>query len=42
MMKQFLLILPSMQGLVLEAITINWLIINFITAYKSIFFLLIL
>jgi len=37
-MKQFLLIFPSMQGLVLEAITINWLIILFIMTYASIFF----
>jgi len=37
MMKQFLLIFPSMQGLVLEAITINWLIILFIMTYASIF-----
>jgi len=36
-MKQFLLIFPSMQGLVLEAISINWLIILFITTYASIF-----
>ena len=38
MMKQFLLIFPSMQELVLEAITINWLIILFIMTYASIFF----
>jgi len=37
-MKQFLLIFPSMQGLVLEAITINWLIILFIMTHASIFF----
>ena len=37
MMKQFLLIIPSMQGLVLEAIIINWLIILFIMTYASIF-----
>ena len=37
-MKQFLLIFPTMQGLVLEAITINWLIILFIMIYSSIFF----
>jgi len=36
-MKQFLLIFLSMQGLVLEAITINWLIIFFIMTYASIF-----
>ena len=36
-MKQFLLIFPSMQGLVLEAITINWLIILFIMTYASFF-----
>ena len=36
-MKQFLLIFPSMQGLVLEAISINWLIILFIMNYASIF-----
>ena len=36
-MKQFLLIFPFMQGLVLEAITINWLIILFIMTYASIF-----
>ena len=34
-MKQFLLIFPCMQ--VLEAITINWLIILFIMTYASIF-----
>jgi len=38
MMKQFLLIFLSMQGLVLEAITINKLIILFIMTYTSIFF----
>ena len=42
MMEQFLLISPSMQGLVLEAITINWLIILFIMTYVSIFFLHVL
>jgi len=36
-MKQFLLIFPSMQELVLEAITINSLIILFIMTYTSIF-----
>jgi len=36
-MKQFLLIFLFMQGLVLEAITINWLIILFIMTYASIF-----
>jgi len=40
-MKQFLLIFPSMQGLVLEAITINWLIILFIMTYANIFAVLI-
>jgi len=35
-MKQFLLIFPSVHGLVLEAITINWLIILFIMTYASI------
>jgi len=38
MMKQLLLIFPTMQGLVLEALTINWLIILFIMIYASIFF----
>jgi len=37
MMKQFLLIFPSTQELVLEAITVNWLIILFIMIYTSIF-----
>jgi len=37
MMKQFLLIFPSMQEVVLEAITINCLIILFIMTYASIF-----
>ena len=37
MIKQFLLIFPSVQELVLEAITINWLIIPFIMTYASIF-----
>jgi len=36
-MKQFLLIFPSMQEVVLEAITINCLIILFIMTYASIF-----
>jgi len=36
-MKQFVQIFPSMQGLVLEAITINWLIILFIMTYANIF-----
>ena len=34
---QFLLIFSSMQGLVLEVITINWLIILYIMTYASIF-----
>ena len=38
MMKQFLLIFPSMQGLVLETIAMNWLIILLIMTYASIFF----
>ena len=37
MTKEFLLIFPFMQGLVLEVITINWLIIIFIMTYASIF-----
>ena len=36
-MKQFLLIFRSMQGLVLEAITINWLIILLIMTCASTF-----
>ena len=36
-MKQFLLIFPSMQGLIPEAITINWLIIIFSMTCASIF-----
>jgi len=35
MIKQFLLIFPSMQGLLLEAITINWLIIILIMNYAN-------
>ena len=37
-MKQFLLIFLSTQGLTLEAITTNSLIIPFIMTYASIFF----
>jgi len=37
MMKQFLLIFLAMQGLVLEAVTINWLIILLIMTCASIF-----
>ena len=38
MMKQFLLVFLSTQGLILEAVTTNSLIIPFIMIYASIFF----
>jgi len=37
MMKQFLLIVLSRQGLILEAVTTNLLIISLIVTYASIF-----